>query len=502
MARSHTDRLPLVFGLMIVVAAVVAGLAPAMSAKSDARTNQHPYRGDRLVVAQEDAAQAPHQRPENAVGDHARGAVFKGLTGSRHCPGGFLISESNGTCTHGPDRAPRGRVQDVRDVPTTTELQSAAGTLEASGTSSTQGQIPCYGDGVSGSRVQMIYAVASDRADRYLSLLDTFPVYAARTNAVFANSAANYGETRNLRFVHTADCRLDVMHVVLTPAGDDTFSATISELQSLGLTRTDRKYLVWLDAGVYCGIGTVTSDESAGPSNRNNLGPSYGRVDAACWGAYNSVEAHEISHTLGAVQLGAPNSNGAWHCTDEYDRLCYNDGSGATMTFPCANAGEGILDCKGNDYFNPRPAQNSYLANHWNLADSAFLSAQAPGSSEPAPPPDPEPTPTTSPTTSPTSSPSPTATATTTSFSGSLNKKQNVRDFAISVAAGSLVADMTTSKGKSMRVSLLDASGAAITSGSGTAVRIQVNELPRGNYTLRVDNGDSGSFTVKATYGS
>ena len=71
------------------------------------------------------------------------------------------------------------------------------------------------------------------------------------------------------------------------------------------------------------------------------------------------------------------------------------------------------------------------------------------------------------------------------------------------MTAGPLVADMTTSKGKSMRVSLLDASGVAITSGSGTgAVRIQVNALAAGKYTLRVDNGDSGSFTVKATYRS
>ena len=138
MARAHTERFPFVFALMTVVAAVVAGLAPALNAQSDAGTRQPPYRGERLVVAQEDAAQAPHQRPENAGGDHPQGAAFKGLADSRHCPGGFAVPGPTDTCTHGPDHAPRGQVQDVREIPTTAELQSAAGTPSPDGETQTE----------------------------------------------------------------------------------------------------------------------------------------------------------------------------------------------------------------------------------------------------------------------------------------------------------------------------------------------------------------------------
>jgi hypothetical protein len=382
--------------------------------------------------------------------------------------------------------------------PSTEQLLEAAGTLESGGTASTSGQIPCFGDGVSGARVQMVYAVASDRPDRYASLLDTFPVYAARTNAVFANSAANYGVSRNLRFVHTSDCRLDVLHVVLSPTGDDTFSATVTELQNLGLTRTDRKYLVWVDASIYCGIANVVQDESSGSTNRANLGPAYARVDAPCWGAYNSVEAHEISHTLGVVQLGAPNSNGAWHCADESDRMCYDDGSGATMRTVCLSGAEGFLDCGGDDYFNPNPVPGSYLATHWNLADSVFLSSQPPGS------PDPSATPSPSPTTTATASPAPTPTScstSTASFSGSLNKKQLERNFPVATAAGPLQADMTISKGKSMRLTLLDQNGSTLASSTGMSpLHLGVAALPSGSYSLHVDGNSTGSFALTVKY--
>ena len=123
------------------------------------------------------------------------------------------------------------------------------------------------------------------------------------------------------------------------------------------------------------------------------------RVDLPCWGLGGSdtpVEAHELFHTLGAVQNNAPNSTfsasfpdeSGGHCTDNYDVMCYDDDGvddgapglndgfawGNQMTITCSTAtDERILDCNDDDYFSLSPAPGSYLTNHWNTANSSFL---------------------------------------------------------------------------------------------------------------------------------
>jgi hypothetical protein len=52
------------------------------------------------------------------------------------------------------------------------------------------------------------------------------------------------------------------------------------------------------------------------------------QVDTPCW---QYAELHEILHDLGAVQPDAPTPSAAWHCTDEADVMCYDDGSGPTV---------------------------------------------------------------------------------------------------------------------------------------------------------------------------
>jgi hypothetical protein len=178
--------------------------------------------------------------------------------------------------------------------------------------------------------------------------------------------------------------------VVVSPAGDFGFNATISELKAQGYNRTDRIYLAFVDttAAGTCGIGTLWSDDRPTSDNRNNAGPSYSRVDAGCWSG--SVAAHELMHNLGGVQHSAPHASGGFHCIDEYDVMCYKDSSSSpAMRVDCAETWRNVtrFDCGHDDYFHTNPATGSYLASHWNSANNRFLVASADGPVDPGLPP-------------------------------------------------------------------------------------------------------------------
>ncbi len=338
------------------------------------------------------AAGALGSRPAGGPADEpARGLVHRdlreaGATGP--CPSGFELGDpASGRCTHGPDPAPAG--VDVRLARSAAELAAET----ASTAAGTAAGIACVDDGTSGKRVQAIYAVASNRTDRFATMAPLIPVWAANVDAVFAASAAETGGERHVRWVTNPDCTLNVLRVVLSPSGDDSIDNTEDELAALGYTRTDRKYLVWTDDNLYCGIAGIYGDDRPTQDNRNNgvsgAAPLVGRVDSGCWGRTQSVEAHELVHMLGGVQLSAPHATAGWHCDDEYDRMCYYDDPSTILTYVCPSSHEALLDCGHDDYFSTAPATGSYLATHWNSADSSFLSSAAvPVVAPPPPPPD------------------------------------------------------------------------------------------------------------------
>jgi hypothetical protein len=433
------------------------------------------------------------REPRHQHSDEARGLVFKGLDRKQHgaCAEVFRIElETRGAaCTHGPDPAPRG--VDVTERRSVADL--ADSTQQVTDQIGENG-VWCTGDGTDGARVQAVYAVASDRIDRFADIAPLIATWAGQMDAVVNHSAGETGGERHIRFVTTSGCALDVAHVRLSPTGDDSLSNTITEMRAMGLGRTDRKYVIWADATVYCGIGQVGGGDTASTSNSANSGPHYARVDSGCWARTDHLsEVHELMHTLGAVQNSAPHSTGGYHCTDESDLMCYRDSASApATTYPCPDAHEWLLDCNHDDYFHTAPPAGSYLDTHWNVATSVFLvggATQAPPSS-------------------------PSSSTTTATFSGSISSKRSKKTFALTVGDGVATNDLefaSSGSGKGKRVGsgeetpslslrVIAANGIVVLDGSGPSVLSLAGGLAPGAYTWEVSGTSSVSFTLRVAY--
>jgi hypothetical protein len=281
-------------------------------------------------------------------------------------------------CTHGPDPAPAGI-----DPTAPRSLQDLRATTGVSATGRT---VPCVGDGTSGNRVQAVYAHIGT-TDHFSSVAPLIKTWAAQANEAYNASAAETSGSRQIRFV-TKNCQLSILDKKVPSTAATNFGAEITSLMNQGLKATNRKYLIWTDANKYCGLGQVFADSSSSSSNRNNKGPQYASVEKGCWGLLgapnqvgpSSVEAHELTHALGAVQANSPHHTSAGHCTDEWDAMCYVDAGTTHLKFPCTFSHSALLDCKHDDYFSTKTVSGTYLASHWNAAKNSFLIANiAPG---------------------------------------------------------------------------------------------------------------------------
>ena len=331
---------------------------------------------------------APAHPPEDA----ASGQVQRDLVQSTdpRCRG-LLMGVRSGVCTHGPDPSPAGR--DVRTPRSTAELRAEASlgplppavpTTPGTAVAPTDGSgaIVCAGDGVTGKRVEVLYVRPADKSDRLDSIKDALGQYVVRADRQLNASAAETGESRHWRFVTEADptggapCVLRITKVDVGSADDDSFDASVNAVQARGFNQAGRKYLMFVESGVYCGIGSLYRDSQPGQANLNNGSyPQYARADAGCW---NYAEAHELMHNLGGVQTDAPNATAGFHCIDEADEMCYDDdGNGpVVMRSVCAGRDASLFDCNHDDYFLAgTPPGTNYLATHWNTAFSAFLLA-------------------------------------------------------------------------------------------------------------------------------
>jgi hypothetical protein len=265
----------------------------------------------------------------------------------------------------------------------------------------------CYGDGQSGSRVQLIYGYVAGQKNRSTSVVPTIrKAFAPRMQAMV--KAASGGRDLGIRFAFGTGCNGLSVPTVAFPASVVSsadarmqFEKMIPRLQALGYDRSDRKYEViwdrWNQGGI-CGLGELLADQDTPqpanvhngfpllPSTVSSLQPKYSAVwknaygpkGVDCWELGQSkaeVEVHELFHTLGAVQLSAPHSDGAGHCTDTPSVMCPARGVAPTET-QCADTAVEVLDCGMDDYWNPAPATGSYLATHDNVADSTYFGPQ------------------------------------------------------------------------------------------------------------------------------
>lgn len=264
-------------------------------------------------------------------------------------------------------------------------------------------------------QIKVIYAYAGGATDNLSSYGDMIQADAA---AVADKVAAESANTKSVRFdvggsggagdVCTNDARnrLDIQTFHLAQDAsyytDNTFAKVLGELiQSVQPADPNQRvnYVVYLDnvhpplAKNVAGQADFADAHEHGYDNPINQGRN-GRGDlfAVIYGYggsdfNNGLGAderrvdflHELSHTLGAVQLNAPHSSGAAHCYDGADVMCYADGgpyftNGGSMTFDCGGSGFTVpLDCNNDDYFDASPAPGTFLATNWNEYDSVFL---------------------------------------------------------------------------------------------------------------------------------
>jgi peptidoglycan hydrolase-like protein with peptidoglycan-binding domain len=232
--------------------------------------------------------------------------------------------------------------------------------------------IPCAGDGTSGPRIRFFYgylAAGTNHIDKVRPYLQDIVKVA---NGMMVASAAQTGGYRSLRVYTDPDCEPVITPVAMPALAATSLTETKIALIDAGEYHPEGLHVVFLDASELCGIGETVHDDRPGPDNKANTGGRVARIDEPCWRP--STTLHEVMHMLGAVQASAPNSVDA-HCFDEEDIMCYKhpDHSKEMETWCEDEVSSERLDCGKDDYFHTDPPAGSYLATHWNTADSVFL---------------------------------------------------------------------------------------------------------------------------------
>lgn len=352
--------------------------------------------------------------------DPARGLVYNGqkVKNKGPCAGGFDITTPEQAKAYGKDLhqcshidpGPPGldvrqraknvdkELQDLAKADETTpslgtdapdyanpEQISAATISGASMAGTGSRDWPCKGTGSDGARVSLVYVYAQGNTNRLSDLRAGFKSIAKHMNYAMWKSGYDSGNAHQIRFETTSDCTLVIRAVAIPGSSMQTFSEVSAALKAAGFTGNNRKYLAWVDyhystkdinpnTNTPCGQGSMYVDSRPSPSyNYNNTLTGIAAVWKGCW---NYGEPHELGHNLGAVQYGAPYSTAGYHCRDERDIMCYNDGTlgSASIVKPCTRDIDlWLYDCRHDTYYRGSAPSSGWLSNHWNIANSNFV---------------------------------------------------------------------------------------------------------------------------------
>jgi hypothetical protein len=340
--------------------------------------------------------------------------------GSGACAGMYELASDDGsqTCSHGLDVAfpdpPDGATVDEATQPPPSGSSSTLAadcSFDITECPSPSGwklptQIPCYS---TGPYVEVLYvywgtgeySAYKERIRRSVASIDLL----FKISAAAVKSSGGSAGNRHVRWAMNTGCDLKVTPVKLSnTVGADIYSIK-SNLVGRKIITSSRKYLAFVDNGDCLGgiaeLAVSSSKSSTNPSNGGgSLGIAYDCFDTfhpyAGYGA--NIAAHELMHTLGAVQYNAPHTTGG-HCWDDVpaahegaDIMCYQDGGVATSKFyaRCAATYPETFDCGKDDYYNPYASASSYLGTHWNTASNKYLSTAEPPAWQTLPKPTPK----------------------------------------------------------------------------------------------------------------
>lgn len=212
------------------------------------------------------------------------------------------------------------------------------------------------------SRLHVLYGHPSSKPDRSDEVADDLRSVVRHMNAVLnADAQASGGVTADYKVACDGEGRIAVDAF----SGPDTtdFSVIVDAARDEGYNRGETDYVIFWDDrhGTYCGVGNYERDDRLSEDNANMQGPDYGVNYQPCWEGRTPM--HENGHNQGAVQQFAPKSDGAGHCLDGYDVMCYtSDVAGLVL---CTERTR--YDCDDDTYFDADPEEGEWLADHWNI---------------------------------------------------------------------------------------------------------------------------------------
>lgn len=233
-----------------------------------------------------------------------------------------------------------------------------------------------------------IYIYPSDKASRFTQLASMFQADARDSSRLLEmeyQRAIRFDERGSMLDITVFRSRYNSKQL----AGARQFNLVHDELLANGFSKSNKKYVVWLDAASkYCGQAHLSQDTRRISTNANQgrslaiVYRPYAMTDPTSGGfCRGRTLRHELGHTMGALQSVAPHAYDGAHCNDSNeDTMCYVS---ATST----DTGPADFDYRNDDYWDPAANPNyatrygtAYPANAlagrlawWTVNLSAFI---------------------------------------------------------------------------------------------------------------------------------